>query len=125
VLLSQASPATRALQEATRTIPIVFVGVADPIGSGFVASLANPGGHTTGFLLCEASITGKWLAMRRSRAEITFRCDADHKITLFYRLELTGAVWRSHFTSSFALRRILLCHCRFVKFFEITPRRQR
>jgi putative ABC transport system substrate-binding protein len=63
VLLSQASPATRALQEATRTIPIVFVGVADPIGSGFVASLANPGGNTTGFLLFEASITGKWLAM--------------------------------------------------------------
>ena len=83
VLLSQASPATRALQEATRTIPIVFVGVADPIGSGFVASLANPGGHTTGFLLFEASITAKWLAMRRSRAEITFRCDADHKRTLF------------------------------------------
>ena len=47
VLLCQASPATRALREATRTIPIVFVGVADPIGSGFVASLANPGGNTT------------------------------------------------------------------------------
>ena len=47
VLLGQASPATRALQEATPTIPIVFVGVADPIGSGFVASLANPGGNTT------------------------------------------------------------------------------
>jgi putative ABC transport system substrate-binding protein len=68
VLLSQASPATRALQEATRTIPIVFVGVADPIGSGFVASLANPGGNTTGFLLFEASITGKWLAMLKDIA---------------------------------------------------------
>ena len=63
VLLGQASPATRALQEETPTIPIVFVGVADPIGSGFVVSLANPGGNTTGFLLFEASITGKWLAM--------------------------------------------------------------
>jgi len=66
VLLCQASPATRALQEATRTIPIVFVGVADPIGSGFVVSLANPGGNTTGFLLFEASITGKWLAMLKN-----------------------------------------------------------
>jgi putative ABC transport system substrate-binding protein len=68
VLLSQASPATRALQEATRTIPIVFVGVADPIGSGFVESLANPGGNTTGFLLFEASITGKWLSMLKDIA---------------------------------------------------------
>jgi putative ABC transport system substrate-binding protein len=66
VLLCQASPATRALQKATRTIPIVFVGVADPIGSGFVVSLANPGGNTTGFLLFEASITGKWLAMLKN-----------------------------------------------------------
>src|SRR5262249_2519463 len=63
-----ASPATRALQEATRTIPIVFVGVADPIGSGFVASLANPGGNTTGFLLFESSVTGKWLAMLKEIA---------------------------------------------------------
>ena len=68
VVLSQASPATTALQRETRTIPIVFVGVADPIGSGFVASLARPGGNITGFLLFEASITGKWLAMLRDIA---------------------------------------------------------
>ena len=68
VLLCQASPATSALQRETRTIPIVFVGVADPIGSGFVASLAQPGGNITGFLLFEASITGKWLAMLRDIA---------------------------------------------------------
>jgi putative ABC transport system substrate-binding protein len=73
VMLSQASPATRALQEATQTIPIVFVGVADPIGSGFVESLANPGGHTTGFLLFEASITGKWLAMLKDIAPALVR----------------------------------------------------
>ena len=68
VILSQASPATSALQRETRTIPIVFVGVADPIGSGFVASLAQPGGNITGLLLFEASITGKWLAMLRDIA---------------------------------------------------------
>jgi putative tryptophan/tyrosine transport system substrate-binding protein len=54
---------TGALQRETRTIPIVFTAVADPIGSGFVASLAQPGANITGFLLFEASITGKWLAM--------------------------------------------------------------
>ena len=65
VIVSQASPATGALQRETQTIPIVFAGVADPIGSGFVASLAQPGANITGFLLFEASITGKWLAMLR------------------------------------------------------------
>jgi ABC-type uncharacterized transport system substrate-binding protein len=65
VIVSNASPATSALQRETRTIPIVFAAVADPIGSGFVASLAEPGANITGFLLFEASITGKWLAMLR------------------------------------------------------------
>jgi putative ABC transport system substrate-binding protein len=65
VIVSNASPATGALQRETQTIPIVFAGVADPIGSGFVASLAQPGANITGFLLFEASVTGKWLAMLR------------------------------------------------------------
>jgi putative ABC transport system substrate-binding protein len=68
VILSNASPATAALQRQTSVIPIVFTGVADPIGSGFVASLARPGGNITGFLLFEASITGKWLAMLKEVA---------------------------------------------------------
>src|SRR5262245_59419101 len=63
VILSNASPATAALQRETSVIPIVFTGVADPIGSGFVAGLARPGGNITGFMLFEPSITGKWLAM--------------------------------------------------------------
>jgi putative ABC transport system substrate-binding protein len=62
VILSNASPATRALQRETRTIPIVFTGVSDPIGSGFIASLARPGRNITGPLLFEGDITGKWLA---------------------------------------------------------------
>jgi ABC-type uncharacterized transport system substrate-binding protein len=68
VILSNASPATVALQRETSVIPIVFTGVADPIGSGFVAGLARPGGNITGFLLFEASITGKWLAMLKEVA---------------------------------------------------------
>ena len=68
VILSQATPSTTALHRETRTIPIVFVGVADPIGSGFVASLARPSTNITGLLLFEASTTGKWLAMLKEMA---------------------------------------------------------
>src|SRR5262249_38938551 len=62
VILTQSTPATAAMQQETRTIPIVFAGVADPIGSGFVASLSRPGGNLTGLLQYEEGIAGKWLA---------------------------------------------------------------
>jgi putative ABC transport system substrate-binding protein len=55
-------------QKETSTIPIVFVAVSDPVGSGFVASLARPGGNLTGLLLYEESIVGKWLGMLKVRA---------------------------------------------------------
>jgi ABC-type uncharacterized transport system substrate-binding protein len=63
VILAQTTPVVVALQRETRTIPIVFVGVADPAGSGLVNGLARPDGNITGFMLFEPSITGKWLAM--------------------------------------------------------------
>jgi putative tryptophan/tyrosine transport system substrate-binding protein len=63
VILSDASPPLEALQRQTRTIPIVFVTVADPVGQGFVASLAHPGGNTTGFSVFDAPMAGKWLEM--------------------------------------------------------------
>jgi putative ABC transport system substrate-binding protein len=59
---------TAAVQRESRTIPIVFIGVADPIGEGFIASLARPGGNLTGFLSLEASVAGKWLAMLKEIA---------------------------------------------------------
>src|SRR5262245_1190155 len=62
VILSTGSPSVAALQQATRTVPIVFVTVVDPVSSGFVDSLARPGGNITGFALYEYSISGKWLA---------------------------------------------------------------
>ena len=62
------TPAVKALQQATRTIPVVFVQVSDPTGSGIVASLARPGGNITGFLYYEDSITGKWLGMLKEIA---------------------------------------------------------
>jgi putative ABC transport system substrate-binding protein len=57
-----------ALQQATQTVPIVFVLVADPVGGGFVASLARPGGNTTGFSFSEYGISGKWLELLKQIA---------------------------------------------------------
>jgi putative tryptophan/tyrosine transport system substrate-binding protein len=68
VLVSISTPATAALQAETRTIPIVFAWVSDPVGSGFVSSLAHPGGNITGFLNIEASVVGKWLTLLREIA---------------------------------------------------------
>jgi putative ABC transport system substrate-binding protein len=61
VAFAESTPSIRALQQATRTIPIVFVGGSNPIGSGFVASLARPEGNITGFISFEPAIGGKWL----------------------------------------------------------------
>ena len=68
VILANAPHVARALQQASRTIPIVFVAVSDPIGAGLIAGLARPGGNLTGLQNYEASITGKWLAMLKEIA---------------------------------------------------------
>jgi putative tryptophan/tyrosine transport system substrate-binding protein len=68
VIFTTTTPATTALQHETRTIPIVFVQVSDPSGSGLVASLARPGANITGFLFYEDSIVGKWLGMLKEIA---------------------------------------------------------
>jgi putative tryptophan/tyrosine transport system substrate-binding protein len=63
VILAAATPSVQALQQATRTVPIVFAIVADPVGAGFVDSLARPGGNVTGFTPFEYGISGKWLEL--------------------------------------------------------------
>jgi ABC-type uncharacterized transport system substrate-binding protein len=69
ILLAATGTATVApLLQATRTIPIVFVNVIDPVGSGFVASLAHPGGNATGFTIYEYSMSGKWLELLKEIA---------------------------------------------------------
>jgi putative ABC transport system substrate-binding protein len=73
VILAHTTPIVTAVRQQSQTIPIVFVYVSDPVASGFVASLARPGGNNTGLLLYEASITGKWLAMLREVAPGTQR----------------------------------------------------
>jgi putative ABC transport system substrate-binding protein len=61
LIVGQTTQVVAALQRATRTVPIVFVVVADPMGNGFVASLAQPGGNITGFINIESSLSGKWI----------------------------------------------------------------
>jgi putative ABC transport system substrate-binding protein len=68
VLVTAGAPAVEALQRATRSVPIVFTGVTDPVGGGLVASLARPGGNTTGFTLSEYGLSGKWLELLKEIA---------------------------------------------------------
>lgn len=68
VLLASASPSVAALQRTTRDVPIIFANVIDPVGAGFVVSLARPGGNTTGFTAFEYSISGKWLELLKELA---------------------------------------------------------
>jgi len=68
VILSSTTPVTAALHRETKTIPLVFVIVSDPIGSGFVESLPRPGGNVTGFVNLEASLVEKWLELLKEIA---------------------------------------------------------
>ena len=81
VIVSNTTPVTAALQRETRTIPIVFIVVSDPISAGFVANLPHPGGNITGFINLEAAMASKWLELLREimpgvkRAAILFNPD--------------------------------------------------
>src|SRR5262245_52652406 len=68
VILASATPSVQALQQATRTVPIVFAMVGDPVGMGVVASLARPGGNTTGFTPMEFGFGAKWVELLKDIA---------------------------------------------------------
>ena len=68
VILAGTSSATAALLEATRTIPIVFANVTDPVSAGYVSSLARPGGNATGFMFVDYGMGGKWLELLKEIA---------------------------------------------------------
>ena len=72
-IVGQSTPVVVALVRETQTIPIVFVNVADPIGSGFVASLARPGGNLTGFMTDNSALGGKWVELLKEIAPRTVR----------------------------------------------------
>jgi putative tryptophan/tyrosine transport system substrate-binding protein len=73
VVLAQTTPIIRELLAITRSVPIVFVQVSDPIGSGFVVSFAQPGGNVTGFTDFEASLASKWLQLLKEVAPAVIR----------------------------------------------------
>ena len=68
LLISHSTPNAAALLERTRTIPLVFAQIADPVASGFVASFARPGGNATGFTVVEGSMAGKWVELLKEAA---------------------------------------------------------
>ena len=68
VILASASSTVAALQRVSRNVPIVFAGVIDPVGAGFVPNLAHPGGNTTGFTAFEYGLSGKWLELLKEIA---------------------------------------------------------
>jgi putative tryptophan/tyrosine transport system substrate-binding protein len=73
ILLGTNASSVRALRQATRTIPIVFAGVSDPIGAGLVDTLARPSGNTTGFMIFEYEMAGKWLQLLKEVAPFVTR----------------------------------------------------
>jgi putative tryptophan/tyrosine transport system substrate-binding protein len=68
VILSPTTATTAALLENTRAIPVIFVAVSDPVGSGFVATFREPGGNVTGFINVEPTMAGKWLELLKEIA---------------------------------------------------------
>ena len=106
-ILSVTTPVTGFLVRKTKTIPIVFVSVSDPIGSGFVTSLERPGGNVTGFGLYEPGMGGKWLELLKqiapgvTRVALLFNPATSAPVKL-YMSSIEAAA------SSFAIQRALL-----------------
>jgi putative tryptophan/tyrosine transport system substrate-binding protein len=97
VILANSSSAVAALRQQTRTIPVVFTPVADPVGQGFVESLARPGGNLTGFTTNDAELMGKWLQLLKevapsvTRVAVIFNPDTAPFAPLFNRAIETAA----------------------------------
>jgi putative ABC transport system substrate-binding protein len=92
VILAASTPIVAALQHATRTVPIVFVTVTDPVGGGFVASLARPGGNATGFTVFEYDISAKWLELLKQIAPGVTRAAVIRDPTLTNVIGQLGAI---------------------------------
>jgi putative tryptophan/tyrosine transport system substrate-binding protein len=94
-ILASTPPAVAALREQTRTIPIVFVLLADPVGQGFVHNLARPGGNVTGFSSFDAALMGKWLQLLKEVApgltRVTAIFNPDTAPYAFFNREIEAA----------------------------------
>jgi putative ABC transport system substrate-binding protein len=92
VILAAGGTSVRALQQATRSVPIVFVETTDPVGRGLVASLSRPGGNTTGFTQFELSFAGKWLDLLKQLAPGVRRVAVIRDSTQFSGVGEFGAI---------------------------------
>ena len=92
VIVAVTSVIVVALQRETRTVPIVFVGVIDPVGAGFVASMAHPGGNTTGFTVFEYGLSPKWLALLKELAPGVTRAAVFRDPTTASQIGLLGGI---------------------------------
>jgi putative ABC transport system substrate-binding protein len=97
LIIGHTTQVVASLQKETNTIPIVFVVVSDPVGSGFVASLPHPGGNITGFINVEGSLGGKWIELLKetipgvARASVIFNPDTAPYWEYYYRQVETAA----------------------------------
>ncbi len=92
VILASTTAAVAPLLEASRTVPIVFAAVADPVAAGFVESLARPGGNATGFTVYEYSISGKWLELLKEVAPRVTRAAVLRELGIATGLAQFGAI---------------------------------
>jgi ABC-type uncharacterized transport system substrate-binding protein len=92
VIVPVTSPVVAALQRETRSVPIVFVGVIDPVGAGLVKSLARPGGNTTGFTVFEYGLSPKWLALLKEIAPHVTRAAVIRDPTVASQIGLLGGL---------------------------------
>ena len=90
VIVAESTPAAVALRQQTATVPIVFLQVANPIGSGLVASLARPGTNLTGFTNFEPTMGGKWLELLKEIAPGVTRA-----VAIFNPETHSGQYWQS------------------------------
>jgi putative tryptophan/tyrosine transport system substrate-binding protein len=88
IVVAESTPATAALRQESSTIPIVFFAVANPVGSGFVASLPRPGRNITGFTNFEPAMGGKWLELLKEVAPRVVR------VAAIFNPRSTGNPWR-------------------------------
>ena len=92
VILGNGTATVRALQQTTRSVPIVFANVTDPVGNGLVASLARPGGNTTGFISQEMGFSGKWLELLKEVAPRVTRVVVVRDSAIGSQIGLLGAM---------------------------------
>src|SRR4029077_3068914 len=92
VILGNGTATVRALQQTTRSVPIVFANITDPVGNGLVASLARPGGNTTGFIAQEMGFGGKWLELLKEVAPRVTRVAVVRDSAIASQVGLLGAM---------------------------------